>query len=251
MSSVCIKCNEPLEPTWDECPACETPIEKEAKCVQCGEALKPHWQSCPACKTAVANEFKCAICGEEVKPHWKSCPECNRPLHKEPTDDEVEAEVSLNQQDNSLQENPSDSYNIVISDIGKMKLVLVKLVSEITNMRLSESKELVDSAPFLLKIESDYNNAMLIKNKILKVGAECAITTKELLYEVILIEHGNFKLECVKWISKEFGYKLGKAKEITDTLPQVLFSGIPYSKAMLKIEEISSFGGKCQLKIFS
>ena len=42
MSNRCNKCGEELEDWFDECPACETPIEKEVKCANCGEELKPH-----------------------------------------------------------------------------------------------------------------------------------------------------------------------------------------------------------------
>ena len=45
-------CGEPLEPDWDECPACLKPIVKERlTCPQCGRDIKAKWKKCPKCKT--------------------------------------------------------------------------------------------------------------------------------------------------------------------------------------------------------
>lgn len=47
-------CGEPLEPDWDECPACEKPIVKERlTCPGCGRDVKAKWKKCPnpECKT--------------------------------------------------------------------------------------------------------------------------------------------------------------------------------------------------------
>jgi formylglycine-generating enzyme required for sulfatase activity/serine/threonine protein kinase len=45
-------CGEPLEPDWDECPACLKPIVKEQlNCPKCGRNVKAKWKKCPKCKT--------------------------------------------------------------------------------------------------------------------------------------------------------------------------------------------------------
>ena len=42
-----------MQPQWDECPYCETPVvkENEIRCANCGELLDPEMRKCPKCKT--------------------------------------------------------------------------------------------------------------------------------------------------------------------------------------------------------
>lgn len=64
----CKHCNEPIEPNWDECPACGAIIEKELKCHTCGMTLKPNWIKCPSCKTPTKyNENRTNIINGENK----------------------------------------------------------------------------------------------------------------------------------------------------------------------------------------
>jgi hypothetical protein len=46
----CPVCGEPLEASFDTCPACLTPI-----CTNCHRAVKPHWQQCPDCRTPLTS----------------------------------------------------------------------------------------------------------------------------------------------------------------------------------------------------
>ncbi|MBI9072105.1 MAG: SUMF1/EgtB/PvdO family nonheme iron enzyme [Melioribacteraceae bacterium] len=46
----CKVCNEELNPTWTECPYCETTVEKDLVCKECGDNILPHWRKCPSCK---------------------------------------------------------------------------------------------------------------------------------------------------------------------------------------------------------
>ena len=50
----CPECGEAIEPDWDECPACETPLEKF--CPQCGREVKANWKKCPACKAGLQTD---------------------------------------------------------------------------------------------------------------------------------------------------------------------------------------------------
>ena len=45
----CPECGEAIEPDWDECPACETPLG--SFCPECGREVKGTWKKCPSCKT--------------------------------------------------------------------------------------------------------------------------------------------------------------------------------------------------------
>ena len=47
----CNNCGEQLEPEWDECPYCETPVVRKLICSNCGKELKPTMRKCPYCKT--------------------------------------------------------------------------------------------------------------------------------------------------------------------------------------------------------
>ena len=74
----CPSCGEHLEPSWDECPACETPTGAPGTCPTCGGSLKSHWKKCPSCKTSLTPS---AGAGAITTPGWRLSPFDTDPHH--------------------------------------------------------------------------------------------------------------------------------------------------------------------------
>ncbi len=68
-----------------------------------------------------------------------------------------------------------DSFDIEISESGSNKINVIKAVREITEMGLKEAKDLVDSAPKVLKEEVKKEEAEEIKAKLEEAGAKVTL----------------------------------------------------------------------------
>jgi large subunit ribosomal protein L7/L12 len=66
-------------------------------------------------------------------------------------------------------------FNVTLTDHGAEKIQVIKVVREITGLGLKEAKELVDSAPKLLKENVSKEEAASIKAKLEAVGAKVEI----------------------------------------------------------------------------
>jgi large subunit ribosomal protein L7/L12 len=63
------------------------------------------------------------------------------------------------------------SYDIELKEAGSQKIAVIKVVREITQLGLKESKELVDSAPKVIKEGVKTEEANELKKKLEEAGA--------------------------------------------------------------------------------
>ncbi|WGS82998.1 MAG: 50S ribosomal protein L7/L12 [Candidatus Karelsulcia muelleri] len=83
-----------------------------------------------------------------------------------PTTSSEETKLSLE----SKQE--KKTFNVILKSSGQSKLAVVKLIKEVTGKGLKESKDLVDSAPTIIKESLKKEEAESLKNKFENIGAE-------------------------------------------------------------------------------
>lgn len=62
-------------------------------------------------------------------------------------------------------------FDVVLKDIGAKKIQVIKAVREVTSLGLKEAKELVDSAPSVVKDAASKEEADTIKAKLEEQGA--------------------------------------------------------------------------------
>ena len=62
-------------------------------------------------------------------------------------------------------------FDVELTDVGKEKIKVIKVVREVTGLGLKEAKELVDGAPKLLKEGIAKADADALKEKFAEVGA--------------------------------------------------------------------------------
>ncbi|BEH03957.1 50S ribosomal subunit protein L7/L12 [Candidatus Nasuia deltocephalinicola] len=72
-------------------------------------------------------------------------------------------------------EEKAESYSLYLTDFGKNKVSVIKIVKELNNLNLKEAKDLVESSPSILKKNLDLNSLNLLKDKLEKVGAKVKI----------------------------------------------------------------------------
>ena len=66
-------------------------------------------------------------------------------------------------------------FDVELTDVGASKVKVIKVVREATGLGLKEAKELVDSAPKVVKEQLDKEAAEDLKKKLEEVGAKVAL----------------------------------------------------------------------------
>ena len=66
-------------------------------------------------------------------------------------------------------------FDVELSDVGAEKVKVIKVVREITGLGLKEAKDLVDTAPKMLKEAVSKEEAEDIKKKLEEVGAKVTV----------------------------------------------------------------------------
>ena len=65
-----------------------------------------------------------------------------------------------------------DSFDVVLSDAGANKIIVIKVVREVTGLGLKEAKDLVDGAPKTVKEALGKAEAEELKKKLEEAGAK-------------------------------------------------------------------------------
>lgn len=68
-----------------------------------------------------------------------------------------------------------DSFDVELSAMGENKIAVIKVVREITGKGLGESKELVESAPQIVKAGAKKEEAEELKKKLEEAGATATL----------------------------------------------------------------------------
>ena len=68
-------------------------------------------------------------------------------------------------------EEVKDEFDVVLAEVGAEKIMVIKVVRELTGLGLKEAKELVDGAPKTVKEAAPTAEANEIKAKLEEVGA--------------------------------------------------------------------------------
>ncbi len=62
-------------------------------------------------------------------------------------------------------------FNVILKDVGANKINVIRVVRELTNLGLKESKDLVEAAPKAVKEAVSKDEAASVKSKLEAVGA--------------------------------------------------------------------------------
>ncbi|MBU0671179.1 50S ribosomal protein L7/L12 [Patescibacteria group bacterium] len=72
-------------------------------------------------------------------------------------------------------EEEKDSFNVELTDAGATKIAVIKIIREVTELGLKEAKELVDSAPKVIKENVKKEEAEEMKKKIEEAGGKAEL----------------------------------------------------------------------------
>lgn len=169
--------------------------------------------------------------------------------------DSTESEIMLNNE---------EKYNITLLSIGKNKAFVIKIVSEIKNLNLSEARKIVESAPIIISENISKTEADEIIKKLSNAGAEAQISINENLnvknadknnvqlvnedlFEIVLESAGLRKLQVIKIINEVKNIGLSEARKLVESAPITLFENMNKSKKDEMEKKLTDAGA--QIKI--
>lgn len=79
--------------------------------------------------------------------------------------------INDNHQESTQKKEEKTEFNLILKEIGKNKIAVIRIVRNILSLGLKEAKDLVESAPILLKEKINKVEADSIKNQLQEVGA--------------------------------------------------------------------------------
>ena len=150
------------------------------------------------------------------------------------------------------------TYDVILRSAGWAKLQVVKAVKEGLGLGLKEAKELVDSAPSVLKENIEFASASALKSFLEEVGAQVEIKPNKsvigkstsqttMLNSVLLVTAGSYKLQMVKTIKETLGIGLKEAKDLVDEAPSVLRKGLQTWEAQVIKRELEAQGAVVEI----
>ncbi|CAL4317973.1 50S ribosomal protein L7/L12 [Buchnera aphidicola] len=80
--------------------------------------------------------------------------------------------INNSSSENKEKKEEQTEFNIILKSIGANKISVIKAVRSATGLGLKESKDLVESAPTVLKEKINKKDAESLKETLEKVGAE-------------------------------------------------------------------------------
>jgi len=72
-------------------------------------------------------------------------------------------------------EEEKTEFDVELTEVGAEKIKVIKVIREITGLGLKEAKDLVDSAPKMVKEQAQKEEADAIKKKLEEVGAKVTL----------------------------------------------------------------------------
>ncbi|QOV19651.1 50S ribosomal protein L7/L12 [Blautia liquoris] len=77
--------------------------------------------------------------------------------------------------DGAAAEEEKDEFDVELTEVGASKVKVIKVVREVTGLGLKEAKDLVDSAPKVIKESATKAEAEEIKTKLEEQGAKVTL----------------------------------------------------------------------------
>ena len=155
------------------------------------------------------------------------------------------------------------SYSVVLESFGASKVNVIKAVREITPLGLREAKELVESAPVVILSGLTEAEAASHVSRLQDAGAtassECEDEEAESAaeeeeasaaaaadcgtYSVVLESFGASKVNVIKAVREITPLGLREAKELVESAPVVILSGLTEAEAASHVSRLQDAGG--------
>jgi large subunit ribosomal protein L7/L12 len=150
--------------------------------------------------------------------------------------------------------------SVTLGDPGPEKIEVIKIVRNYTGLGLKEAKELVESGPGAVCPGVSGEAAEKMVRELEAIGATARITGDSALgrsskgadhgprYEVILADLGPEKIEVIKVIRQYTGLGLKEAKEMAESAPRTVCSGVDKEAAEKMKADLELVGATARIR---
>lgn len=191
-------------------------------------------------------QLTCKSCGGNLEATENKnlfvCPYCGK---KELIDTQVEA----------------GTKSVILTELGRQKIAVIKVVREVTNYSLKVTKELVESTPSTVKSGLSDAEALDLKTQLENAGANAKIiesnsaVNNELIdtqreaggNAVILKEIGRQKIQVIKVIRQATNYSLNAANDLMEAAPSIVKRGLSYTAALDLKTQLENAGATAEV----
>lgn len=148
------------------------------------------------------------------------------------------------------------TYAVELTAMGPNKIQVIKVVKDRTGLGLKDSKDLVESAPKIVKTNLDRAAADALHAqlttagataKILDNGVAVAPAAKAPGMSVTLVSCGAKKIEVIKIIREVTGVSLKEARDLAEQTPSMIKFGLPAADAEALQKRLEAAGATAKV----
>ena len=152
------------------------------------------------------------------------------------------------------------SYGVELREVGPNKILVVKMVREITGMGLKDANDLLEAVPAKVIARIDLPSAQAIAEKLQTTGATVAIVDfdgrpfappppvmSQARSTVTLLTVGPKRIQLIKLVHDVTGLGVGAARDLVDRAPSVVKRGLQPADAEALAKQIRALGGTAKV----
>lgn len=152
------------------------------------------------------------------------------------------------------------AFDVFLAAVGSSKISVIKVVRELSGLGLKESKDLVESAPILVKEHLDRSSAEELQRRLVEVGAQAVLRvagssepapgpepTGE-RFDVVLTAVGWKKIDVVRAVREITGCGLKEARDLVDSAPHTVKAGVAEDDAEAIRRQLIEVGASAELR---
>lgn len=147
-------------------------------------------------------------------------------------------------------------WSVVLTRVGARKINVIKVVREVSGMSLKESKECTDRVPSTVWTGASQQTALDVVERLESAGAraearagevEVAEPTGRGAVSVRLLRLGQRKISVIKAVREGTGLGLREAKELVESAPVLVASGLGEERALELLLALTDAGASAEI----
>lgn len=152
------------------------------------------------------------------------------------------------------------ALDVFLVAVGSSKISVIKVVRDLSGLGLKESKDLVESAPVLVKGNVDKSSAEELQKQLVAVGAQVVLRiagssepapgpepTGE-RFDVVLTAVGRQKIDVIRALREITNYGLKEARDVVESVPITVKIGVTEDEAETIRRRLIEVGASAELR---
>ena len=204
---------------------------------------------CPMCGNQIIAEGMrfCIYCGTDIQARTIAAAPASSPVPPAPSAPQVASSPA------------TGNVDVWLNSFGDTKIAVIKVIRALTGWGLREAKDLVDSAPVVMRSNISPNEARFIKAELEGAGATVTLEptgspasgsspstvssqATGAFADVELTSYGESKIATIKEIRSLTGLGLVGAKELVESAPVIIMSNVPQAEARIIERRLTEAG---------